>query len=175
MSRTFLKNAVLIGAIFLGAASCNVFGTPGVLGVVKTLDAGGNWQPADTITSSTANISNLIVAEMNFDPQNRQTIYLAAVNSGLWQSTDAAKTWKQILNNLSVLDSFVDPTNSQIIFAAGTFAGHGRIIETTDGGKTWNEQYLEASTNNAVNSITANPNNPNELYAGLNSGVLIKS
>jgi|GEM_PF-650321 len=170
-----IKKFVLIGSIFFIAASCNVFSNLGIVGVMKTLNAGGNWQQADAIVNSKSTISGSTVAEMGFDPQNRQNIYLASVNQGLWLSTDAAKTWKQALANISALDFAIDPVNNKNIFVSGIFNGHGRIVKTTDNAKTWTEEYEEASANNAVNTITINPVNPNELYAGLNSGVLIKS
>lgn len=170
-----MKKIFVLSFILLTAASCNVFGGSGTLGVLKTLDGGGNWQQADAIQNSKSNIAGLTVAEMGFDPQNRQTLYLAAVNQGFWTSTDSAQSWHQILTNISALDFIVDPTNGKNIYVSGIFNNHGRIVRTTDGGKTWEEEYEEASANNGVNTITANPANPNELYAGLNSGVLIKS
>jgi photosystem II stability/assembly factor-like uncharacterized protein len=171
-----MKKLLTIIFIFLISASCNVFGgSSGTLGVMKTYDSGSTWQAVNKIASSTSSLASATVTEMAFDPNNRENLYLATVESGLWQSQDSAGTWKPILSKISAYDFFVDPANTNNIYVAGTFGGNGRIVNTTDGGKTWQEQYIEASANNSVNTITANYNNSREIYAGLNSGVFIKS
>lgn len=164
----------LLVLVFLVSASCNIAGT-GVLGVLKTTDGGGSWQAADRIENSKSDISGQAMTEMAFDPHNREIVYAGTAANGLWVSTNSAQTWKQILSQITVNDFYIDPTNTKRIFVAGIFNGHGKIVRTVDGGASWEEMYNEASKENAVNSITANPANTNELYAALNSGVAIKS
>ncbi len=169
------KNIILFSAIFFLSAGCGIFGSSGILGTMKTTDGGSFWQQSNATDKSTINISNLLVSEMGFEPGNHEVIYLASVNNGFWKSSDSAGKWKQILSKLTAYDYFLDPTNTQNIFVTGTYNNHGRIVRSRDGGLTWEEVYSEASVNNSVNSITANPANPRELFGALNSGVLIKS
>lgn len=171
-----MKKIFLLIAIFLVAASCNlnIFGS-GVAGVLKTLDGGQSWKASDNLAGASGDISSLSISEIQFDPSNHQTMYLSAVNRGLFRSDDNAGSWKQILSKISVYDFFVDPSNDKNIYTAGIYGNHGKIISSNDGGITWNEIYNEATATTAINSITGNYNNPKELYAGLSSGILIKS
>ncbi|TSC65001.1 MAG: hypothetical protein G01um101477_651, partial [Candidatus Doudnabacteria bacterium Gr01-1014_77] len=169
------KNIILFSAIFFLSASCGIFGSSGLLGTMKTTDGGSSWQQSNATDKATVNIAGLLVAEMGFEPGNHEVIYLASVNSGLWKSSDSAGKWKQILSKITAYDYFVDPSNTQNIFVTGVYGNHGRIIRSRDSGVTWEEVYSEASVNNSVNTISANPTNAREIFSGLNSGVLIKS
>lgn len=170
------KFLILLAGISMVSAGClsGIF-SPNVVGIVKTVDGGGSWQVADKIAGTNSDISNFSITEMSFDPTDRQTIFASTYDNGLWVSSDAAQSWKQILSNITVYDFFVDPSNSKNIYVSGIFNGHGKILHTVNGGASWEEVYNEASSNNAVNTITANPANSSELYAALNSGILIKS
>lgn len=168
------KILVPITLVLLISAGCT-FSSPGVVGVIKTVDGGGSWQVADKIENAKTDISSLNITEMAFDPSNSQVVYAGAVNGGIWISKNSAQTWSQILSQITVYDFYVDPTNPQRIFASGIFSDHGKIVRTENGGASWEELYNEASKTNAVNSITGNPSNTNELYAVLNTGILIKS
>ncbi|MHB8871265.1 MAG: WD40/YVTN/BNR-like repeat-containing protein [Candidatus Doudnabacteria bacterium] len=169
------KNIILFSTIFFLSASCGIFGNNGLLGTMKTTDGGSSWQQSNATDKAAVNIAGLSIAEMGFEPGNHEVIYLASVNSGLWKSSDSAGKWKQILSKITAYDYFVDPSNTQNIFVTGVYGNHGRIIRSRDGGITWEEVYSEASANNSVNTISANPANSREVFSGLNSGVLIKS
>lgn len=170
------KKIIALVALFLLSAGCNPFSTSsGIVGVLKTIDGGATWLPANTIANSESSLSGVSVTEMSFSPANREHIFLGTINNGIWKSIDSASSWSQILAKFTVYDFFIDSQNPEIIFASGLYNSHGKIIRTNDGGKTWEEIYNEASVNNAVNTITTNPSVPGELYAALNSGTVIKS
>lgn len=164
-----VKLIVALAVISMTAASCNPLSSPGLLGVVKTVDGGQTW------LASSNNISTLDVTEMAFAPGTDQTLYLSATNDGLWQSQDAGQTWTQILSKVSLYDFYVNPQNTQEIYAAGIYSKNGKIIRSQDGGASWQELYNEQNQNNAVNTILGDPKNPQILYAGLNDGTLLKS
>jgi photosystem II stability/assembly factor-like uncharacterized protein len=169
-----IKFAVALAGIALISASCNLFSSTSLLGMVKSIDGGQTWKAASA-ASSGAGISTLDVSEMAFDSSSSKTIYLASTNGGLWETQDSANTWQQILSKITTYDFYVIPANDKIIYAAGIYNSHGKIVRSEDGGGSWTEIYNESSTNNSVNSIVADPSNPTIIYAGLNSGEIIKS
>ena len=175
-----MKRIFLAALIMLVAAGCNPLGlfdlgTSGVLGVAKTTDAGNSWNMKNLISGSQTTLANLEVSEMAFAAGDSSKIYMSSTDSGLWYSEDNAESWRPILNRIAVNDFHVARSDSQKVFAVGTFNSHGKVVRTTNSGGSWEEVYNEASYKNAVNSITANPGNDNELYIGLNSGTLLRS
>ncbi len=164
--------SVLISFVFTG---CNLIGGSGPSGVLKTVDNGTTWQLSNAIRNSQSNISGLNVTKIYIDPKNNADVYLSSTNNGLWQSEDNGQSWEQILNKISAYGFYVDPNNSSDIFVSGIFASHGKIVRSTDSGKTWDSAYNEASVNNPVVAIAGNPDKQGEIYAALSSGQLIKS
>ena len=169
------KKILLLLLISLTAVSCDLLGigTSGPLGVVKTVDGGGTWLTKNAVQGG-GDIANVRFYEMAFDPTSTERIF-AATDKGLLESDDSAESWKQLLSKVVAYDFMINPRDNKNIFVAGIFGDHGKIIRTRDGGTTWEEVYNEASSNNPVETITANPNNPAEIYAALFSGTLIKS
>ncbi len=170
-----IKKIFALSLILLMAQSCSLT-KGGVLGIVKTVDGGATWQSSNLMEGEkTGNISGLTVSELMFDPNNRETLYASSTNGGLWMSKDSAQTWKQILSEITIYDFYIDHTDTSTIYVSGTYNNHGKILKTANGGASWEQIYNEASSRNAVNTITGNPNNTQEIYAALNSGVMIKS
>ncbi len=171
-----MKKIALAPLLLLLAISCNFLSNNGSLGVLKTVDGGGVWQTSNVIKDGKgAEIKGLVISEMAFDPNNHEHLYVSSINSGFWRSFSSGDKWEQVLSKINAYDFFLNPNDLNNIVVAGTFGDHGKIIRTRDGGTTWEEIYNEASTKNPVTTITANPNNPYELYAALNSGIIIKS
>jgi photosystem II stability/assembly factor-like uncharacterized protein len=69
----------------------------------------------------------------------------------------------------------IHPIDSKIIYAAGIFGNHGKVLKTEDRGKSWIEVYNEQSVENPVRTIVINPQNPNQIIIGLETGDVIKS
>lgn len=171
-----MKNKIfLLSLIFFASAGCNLLAS-GAVGVIKTVDGGGVWKASNRIANSkSGDISGISISEMTFDPNNHEHIYASSNTDGLWKSEDSGNSWTQILSRIDAYDFYLNPQDVNNIIVVGIYGEHGKMIRTKDGGVTWDEIYNEASTNNPVTSITANPNNPSEVYAVLNSGVSIKS
>lgn len=123
-------------------------------GLYKSTDAGDNWTKAGL--DSTEHISKILL-----DPQNSNTIYVAAPgplwsdskHRGLYKSTDAGKTWEKILyinEKAGCADITIDPSNTNIIYATTwefrrmpylfNSGGLGSgVYKSMDAGKTWKE------------------------------------
>ncbi len=169
---------LLAVAIFsLLAAGCNPFSQTLPGGIAKSVNGGVDWQFANAIknASNGASMASLNISRLAFDPNNRQVVYAGSYTDGLYKSEDAAATWTNILSRIAVYDLATDPNNSKILYAAGFYAGHGRVLKTTDGGASWNQIYNEASANNAVRSVAVDPDNSNYLAIGTSLGSVIKS
>jgi photosystem II stability/assembly factor-like uncharacterized protein len=175
-----MKKVLIAALIVLSAAGCdfnilNSGGGPNIRGVAKTVDAGNSWGIKNLISGTDANLGGLDVSEMFFAPNDNSKIYISSTDSGIWLSTDSAESWTPVLTRIAVNDFYVSQNDFNKIFAVGIFNNHGKAVRTTNGGGSWEEVYNEASYKNAVNSITVNPTNENEIYIGLNSGTLLRS
>ena len=170
------KKLVSIIAITLLAAGCNPLSQSVAAGIIKSTNGGVDWQFANTYASSTSvSLSSLSIAKLDFDPQNRQTVFAGSYTDGLYKSEDSAGAWKKILSKILVYDFAINPIDTKIIYTAGYYAEHGRVLKTTDGGLSWNQIYNEESQANAVRAMALNPLNPNQIVIGTTSGSVIKS
>lgn len=171
-----IKKFVAVISLSLLAASCSPFtqSTPG--GLVKTLNGGEDWQFINKVKdSANATLAGLSISSLASDSGHKDKIYAASYNAGLYVSEDAGNSWAQILSKISVYDFVIDPSNSSLIYVAGIYADHGKILVTHDGGKSWEEIFNEASSQNAVRTVALNPQDPRQVVAGLSTGSVVKS
>jgi len=166
--------AVIPSIIFL-AVSCNPFGQAKLSGVAKTTNGGADWTVANAIKDSQGTIGALNVASMDFDPKNRETVFVSGYNDGLYKSEDSGGSWSRILSKIFTYDFAIHPFDSNIIYAAGYFADKGRVVKTTDGGKSWEEIYSEAAPTVTVRTVALNPSQANQVVIGNSAGTLIRS
>ncbi len=170
-------------------------------GVWETLDAGGTWTP------KTDDQASLAVGALAFARSNPAIIYagtgepnFAALDdyggAGLLKSVDGGASWQLLASSLFSGKSFssivVDPSNPNTLVASVThgLAGRGAeapptqpgygVFKSTDGGSTWNQKVVGASTdlkadpgnfNHQVAAATTNAFTPSyQLYRSLDAG-----
>ncbi len=151
------------------------------VGLYKTTDGGENFNKIGL--DSTEHISKIII-----DPQNNNTIYVAAPgplwsdskHRGLYKSTDAGKTWTNILfisEKAGCADIAIDPTDPKTLYATtwefrrkpyefnSGGAGSG-VYKSTDAGKNWRkiQNGLPTGIFGRV-VITLAPSEPKKLIA----------
>jgi photosystem II stability/assembly factor-like uncharacterized protein len=153
------------------------FGSTGG-GVFRSEDAGQTWH---NLTDGQLPVGSIGAIEVA--PSNPEIIYVgtgsAAIRSnvsigkGVYRSVDGGKTWQPAgLEKVGVIaDMVVHPTDPEIAYVAAVGNPFGRnpergIFRTRDGGRTW-QKVLFVSDSTGASDIALNPENPNELYAGM--------
>ncbi len=154
-------------------------------GVWQTNDYGINWRPISDGQIPTGSIGAIAVADS--DPS---IIYVgtgsAAIRSnvihgrGMYRSSDGGRTWQfSGLRNAGQIAAIrVHPKNPNLVYAAvlgqpflhdperlSFPAGERGVYRSTDGGKTWTRR-LHINDRTGVVSLSMNPSNPDEIYAG---------
>lgn len=150
-------------------------------GVWKTESCGNLWTPISDGQIATGSIGAIDVA-----PSNPDVVWVgtgsAAIRSnviigrGVYKSTDAGRTWQFMgLKDSGQIGSLVvHPTNPDIVWLAALGSPFGPnpergIFKTTDGGRTW-RKVLFVNDQTGGRSLSINPANPNEIFAGMYRG-----
>ncbi len=146
-------------------------------GIWKTTDAGLNW------TDLSGVLSNLSVCALKMSESNTDILYAGTGESftgtgfkgtGIWKSEDKGASWAQLSSTATNTDFayinrlVISPTDENIVLAA-TQAG---IFKTIDGGNTWTKTF---SSSSPVEDLVADPTDFNILFAGQNSGGILRS
>lgn len=155
-------------------------------GVVKTVNGGQDWSAQNkaeptvnakgkqTAPAQSALVSSS-VTKLSFAPNSSTKLFAAALAQGLFFSANSADTWTQILSKFNVFDFVVDPANEDHIYVAGQSTTHARVLETKDHGKSWQEIFNDAVSQNSARSIALHPTDNKQILVGLNSGDLLQS
>ncbi len=171
-----MRKLIIITSLIFLSAGCNPLSKSLPVGVIKSLNGGADWQFANIIKNGNgASLSALSISRLGFDPKAREVVYVGSYTGGLYKSEDSAGSWSNVLSKIYVYDFVISPIDSKIIYAAGSYADHGKVLKTTDGGGSWNQVYNEETVTNPVRAIALNPQNPNQVLIGLAAGNLIKS
>jgi photosystem II stability/assembly factor-like uncharacterized protein len=178
MKNTKIKISLVALSLMFMAASCNPFAAKPTGGIVKTTNGGADWQFVNSrveADNKVGSISAARVGPLAIRQNNSRHVYAASYNGGVLYSENAGESWQQILSNVSMYDIALDPGNSDKVYASGSVGDRGKVLLTTDGGKSWQDIFNESTTQNPVRQIALDPNNADHLLIGLQSGNLIRS
>ena len=130
-------------------------------------DGGGTWE----LTGPTPfGISSVAV-----DPSVADRVYIGTVSDGLLASTDGGRSWDVVhpSDGLSVYSIAIDPQTPSTLYAGLVgFFGVGRVLNSTDGGATWQDT---GGSMPGVVTLAIDPLTPDTLYAGTPFGQVFKS
>jgi photosystem II stability/assembly factor-like uncharacterized protein len=147
-------------------------------GIWKTTDAGDNW------IDMAPDLPNLAATELSMAPSNSNIIYAGTgegyggvgmvTGNGIFVSYNKGQTWSPISSTEGnvkfsyVNRIWVDPADENTLIAA-TNTG---IYKSIDGGSYWTIKY---ESGYKVQDLYQNPQNPNVLFAGVNTKGILKS
>jgi photosystem II stability/assembly factor-like uncharacterized protein len=118
------------------------------------------------------------IAGIAADPNDSNTIYIAAAGGGVWKTTNGGQGWSQLTDSQAT-DTMgaiaVASCNPNVIYAGTGEANNsldsnfGRgILVSTDGGSTWTLQTAGgAFDRRTVSKIAIDPNDANTAYAAI--------
>lgn len=146
-------------------------------GIFKSTNAGTTWKPVFD------NQPVLSIGAIEIAPSNPNVLYVgtgegnprnnASFGDGVYRSNDGGETWTHL--GLAESDRIarirIDSRNPDIAYVCamgrewGTNEQRG-VFRTSDGGKNW-QKVLYKDTSTGCSDIDINPENSNEIYAGM--------
>ncbi|MGC8631663.1 MAG: WD40/YVTN/BNR-like repeat-containing protein [Thermoprotei archaeon] len=111
--------------IVSGTAEDGIMGPLGDGGVYVTTNGGQNWEPRDY------GLPYGVISAFYFNQTNPEDLLVGLTGGGIYKTTDGGKYWFKTGDFTSVVDFQPDGN----VMLAGTAKG---VIESTDGGYTWN-------------------------------------
>jgi photosystem II stability/assembly factor-like uncharacterized protein len=112
------------------------------------------------------------IADIEVDPKDPSTWYVAVGSGGVWKTDNSGITWKPIFDSQAVYstgDVTIDPSNSNIIWVGTGENNGGRhlsfgdgVYRSLDGGQTWKNMGLSESEH--ISDIIIHPNDSNTVW-----------
>ena len=145
-------------------------------GLLRKAIGDDTWQPMTQGLPEGAEIRAIAV-----HPTNPQIVYVGT-QDGPYRSQDSGERWEKLDfpdPGMVVWSILFQPQNPQTLFVGTSPAA---VYRTEDGGDSWKRLAI-VETSGAVNMgfdmrvirLTADPNHPNHIYAGLEVGGVIRS
>ena len=112
------------------------------------------------------------IADIEVDPMNSSTWYVAVASGNVWKTVNRGSTWKPIFENYGSFSTgclTIDPQNPNTIWL-GTGENQSQrsvswgdgVYKSLDGGKSWKNMGLEHSEH--IGKILIHPQDPNIVY-----------
>lgn len=142
--------------------------------VYKSPDGGQHWMPYNAGLKGHISVVNQFI----FDPRTSETIY-AATTVGVFRSTNGGRMWEERMKGMKevhiVVALAIDPTRPTILYAGTT----GGVYRSRDSTESWHKtntglippEVLDASMSLGINTLSADPVNPDTVYAGTTKGL----
>ncbi|WP_412971768.1 VPS10 domain-containing protein [Glaciecola sp. MF2-115] len=112
------------------------------------------------------------IADIELDPNDPSTWYVAVGSGGVWKTENGGITWKPIFDSQAVYstgDVTIDPSNSNIIWVGTGENNGGRhlsfgdgVYRSLDGGQTWKNMGLKESEH--ISDIIVHPTDSNTVW-----------
>ncbi len=189
-------------AILTSAAGCTIPGlrsndqavTRGILKRDPSISQAFGKINTVNLLNGTQNKQGLTnISSVEVDQVSSEELFLLTLNKGLFYTANGGRSWSrryiypvdrnsddveaQVGKNDAITntDLAIDETNSKVIFVAGIENGRAKIFRSVNSGDDFDEVYSEVETKTQINSIAIDPSNNANVFATLDSGVMIKS
>ena len=180
---TRLLGTLAVVALTLGATGC-LNGTPAQSGVFVTKDAGTSWTATPDLTSpDTQKPDAYPPLEVNAVGVSRRDANFVVAGTGddIYQSTDGGGKWERLTERLpsstkamTVQTVTFHPTQGNTYFLGGVSGGYGKVIRSSDDGKTLQDIFTVSKPGQSVTSIAVSPES-GALFAGDQLGSVYRS
>jgi len=111
------------------------------------------------------------VLDVAVAPSDGQWVYATIKGKGIYRSADGGLSWTLVALNGSGQGILIDPANPRQVFVA-VWAG---VLQSTDGGSTWNIIRRGLPKDQQVGTLTWDPGDRQVMYAGLRASPLAGS
>lgn len=162
------------GILYVGAAQPAT--GPNTRGIYRRKASGGEWERLRNGLPDDLQV-NCIVAR----PDDPRSLYLGS-QCGLFHSADGGDSWTDCgleVGEKDIYSILLHPTDPNTIYVGLDYAA---VAKTVDGGKSWRflptvqpEGALDGCFPVRVLRMALNPDNPDELYAAMEVGGIIRS
>jgi photosystem II stability/assembly factor-like uncharacterized protein len=112
------------------------------------------------------------IADIDVDPTNHSTWFVAVGSGGVWKTTNSGVTWTPVFDQQSVYsigDVAIDPNNPDVVWVGTGENVSGRhvawgdgVYKSSDAGQTWTNMGLESSEH--IGKILIDPRDSNVVY-----------
>lgn len=166
-------NVLQFGSVGGDAASGGV--------LLRSVDGGIKWLNA-AISEDQKNRFPGKIFDLAFHPQNSDILFAGTKSSGLWKSTHAGASWVKVSDGARVLSPTADvyrvvvyPRNPLIMYAAVFQNSLGRVLKTTNGGKTFQEVYFASANRVGVFDLWVDPFDSDHVRIATGQGNILES
>jgi len=163
------------GAGCISFSSDNAAGSDGA--IWKTEDVGASWTQLDTLpqASGVTSIGGVNVSDLEIDPSDPKTYYLATYANGLFYTYTAGNTWDRpsdsSLRSGTVLQIEVDPKDVCTIYVLTP----SYVMKSTDCARNFESMYQIDQTDETLTAMVLDWYDTSTLWVGDTLGTLIKT
>jgi len=145
-------------------------------GVWKSIDSGKKWEPiiaVPTTSGKQANIGNVSIKRITFDPQDTKVIYGATIENGIVYTINGGESWQQLteLSKASPRLVAVDAKNSCTLYTLI----ENKILQSVNCGRNWSVIYQHQTAKVSLTALTIDYATTTTMYLGDSEGEVIKS
>lgn len=176
MKKIFL--AVSLFAMIFVLSGCSFPGTSSKVAgssILKSLDGGKTFVPKVTIDAKTT-IAPANIVSFVFETGNSNRITIGTQENGIFVTENGGDAWRKLVfpptKTYGLVSDWSEPAR---LYATGEMQGRGKIYRSEDRGAKWDEIYVEPNNGTVVTALVQSLKNPQILYAGTSTGVIIRT
>ncbi|MFC1644761.1 WD40/YVTN/BNR-like repeat-containing protein [Patescibacteria group bacterium] len=141
-------------------------------GVLKSIDNGKVWEFKNK-AGEDSSIASLNILSIVINPNNPDNIYIGTESKGVIVTDDGGENWRKI--DLAVDRVYSLSISGDNIYVGGSLNKRGRIFKSQDSSESWEEVYIEPSSETVITSIIASQRDAQAVYAGTSAGMIFKT
>lgn len=149
--------------------------------IMRSQNGGNDWENISNSEDRRTPFPGQVF-DLEFHPKEPDTLFLGSRGSGLWKSVNGGVLWKKITDKAAVLDSRADAhkvavsrSEPKVIYAAVFQDRRGRVLQSRDGGESFQEVYFVTADNFRVFDLAVSPSDPNRVLIATGQGGILET